>query len=302
MRRKLIQHGLSSLTLSLPSKWVKANSLSKGDEVEVETSKKTLVVSAKAGYIHKKIELDVAGAGTMTKRITAAAFKAGYDEIYVTFSSHEELRIITDLVRAQFSGFGILSQTKNTLTIKNLSATNFDEFDNVLRRFFLMLNDLSNGVSEAVSADDFEWLKNLALQKYESDKFTDYCRRALNMGHEPEKLRIAPLYTIIEQLEKAVDRYAELCSHISSARLRTVPGLKPVLKELASFERQFYELFYKFSFAGIVELGKNKQQLQKLLDELSLTVPKSQIKTVELCNRILNIIFDLNGPLMAARI
>jgi antitoxin component of MazEF toxin-antitoxin module len=302
MRRKLIQHGLSSLTLSLPRKWVKEHNLSKGDEVEVESSPKKLVISAKAGYARRRIELDVTGAGIMTKRITGAAFKAGYDEIYVSFSSHEELRIVTDLVRAQFSGFGILSQTKNTLTIKNMSATNFDEFDNVLRRFFLMLNDLSQGVGEAASADDFEWLKNLALQKYDSDKFTDYCRRAINMGHEPEKNRAAPLYTIIEQLEKAVDRYAELCNHLSSNRLKTAPGLKSALKDIASFERRFYELFYRFSFAGIAEFGKTKQLLQKRLDDLSLAIPKSQLKTLELCNRILNLIFDLNGPLMAARI
>ena len=38
MRRKLIQHGLSSLTISLPRKWVKENNLKKGDEIEVEDS------------------------------------------------------------------------------------------------------------------------------------------------------------------------------------------------------------------------------------------------------------------------
>ena len=38
MKRKLIQHGMSSLTVSLPRKWVIENSLKKGEEVDVDVS------------------------------------------------------------------------------------------------------------------------------------------------------------------------------------------------------------------------------------------------------------------------
>ena len=36
MKRKIVKHGPISLTVSLPSKWVKKRNLKAGDEVEVE--------------------------------------------------------------------------------------------------------------------------------------------------------------------------------------------------------------------------------------------------------------------------
>jgi len=299
MRRKLIQHGLSSLTVSLPSKWVKENNLKKSDEVELDELNGKLIISTKKHYEPQKIEVDITNSQPMIRKIIGATFKSGYDEVNIKFSSFDELKAVQDLMREQFSGFEIISQSKSSILIKNVSQPNFEEFNHVLRRFFFVLNHMASDVSEAIDKNDFKWLKNTTLMKIESDKYADYCRRAINMGFETEFKRLAPLYTIIEQLEKIVDRYRDLADYTSSNKINVNNKIKSVVKNLSGFQESFYNLFYKFEFSKIIEFGKNKETLQKELDKVSLECSKKEIKIMTLLDRILNLIFDLNGPLMA---
>ncbi len=299
MRRKLIQHGLSSLTVSLPKKWTSKNNLKKGEEVEVSESGSSINISAKKHYEKRKIEIDVSNSASMIKRIVGAAFKSGYDEIDIRFSSFDELKQVQELTREQFSGFEIMDQTKEKVLLKNISENNFEEFNNVLRRFFLVLGQVAEESAQAIEKSDFKWMKSISLMKIESDKFADYCRRAINMGYELESKRGAPLYTLVEQLEKSVDRYADLCSYLSHEKLEVCKEIKSLASEISSFETCVYNLFYKFDLKKVIELGEIKINLQKKLDEAAVKCSKKEIKAILLMDRILNLIFDVNGPLMA---
>ena len=300
MRRKLIQHGLSSLTVSLPKKWVVKRGLKKGDEVELTERRGELVVSSQPHREAKRIELDVSNAHPMIRRIIGAAFKSGYDDVVIRFNSYEELKAVQELMRDHFTGFEIVGQTKNSVRIKNLGQVTFAEFDTVLKRFFFVLNQMASDTQNAVDADDFAWLKRITLCKIESDKTADYCRRAINQEHVVDGLRPAPLYTLVEQLEKIADRYTDLCEYIAEKKLKLSPRAKSLLHDLVAFQRNFYDLFYGFEVRKIIAFGKKKIQLQKKLDRLSPRGAES--KSIQLFDRILNILFDLNGPLLASRI
>jgi len=302
MGRKLIQHGLSSLTVSLPRKWVKENNLKKGDEIEIEESKGKLMIATQKHPQHKQIDIDISNADPMIRRLIGATFKTGYDEVNIKFSSHDELKAVRDLIKEQFTGFEIINQNKDNILVKNISQDNFEEFNNVLRRFFLVLMNISSETSKAIEKEDFKWLKNNTLIKYEADKFADYCRRAINSGYETEFKRTAPLYTIIEQLEKVVDRYKDLCEYASKNKIKLNKNIKSVIKELAEFQESFYNLFYKFEIQKLIELGKKKQELQRNLDGLMTNSTRKEVKIMSLIDRILNLTFDLNGPLMAVYI
>jgi phosphate uptake regulator len=299
MRRKLIQHGLSSLTVSLPSKWVKENNLKKSDEIELDQLNGKLIISTKKHYDSKKIDVDISNSQPMIRKIIGATFKSGYDEVNIKFSSFEELKAVQDLMREQFSGFEIINQSKSSILIKNISQPNFEEFNNVLRRFFFVLDSMASDVSDAINKNDFKWLKNTTLMKIESDKYADYCRRAINMGFETEFKRLAPLYVIIEQLEKVVDRYKDLADYIFLNEIKINEKIKSVIKDLSEFQKSFYNLFYKFEYDKIVEFGRNKETLQKSLDKAHLECSKKELKIINLLDRILNLTYDLNGPLMA---
>src|SRR3989338_4453795 len=55
MKRKIVQHGSSSLTITLPMNFVDKFGLKKGDEVDVEESGTTLIVATQKGVaVNKK--------------------------------------------------------------------------------------------------------------------------------------------------------------------------------------------------------------------------------------------------------
>ncbi len=301
MGRKLIKHGESSLTVAIPRNWIKENNLKKGDEIEIKQEKNNLVISSQKIPEHKKIEIDISNASPMIRRIIGATFKTGYDEVNIKFNSYNELKAVQDLMREQFMGFEIINQSRDEITVRNISEENLGEFSNVLRRFFLVVNHIASETSSATNKDDFKWLKNNTLIKIESDKFADYCRRVINKNAHLD-LRAPPLYTIVEQLEKVVDRYKELCRYISENKIKTNAETKEVIKELSAFQESFYNLFYRFELKRIVELGKEKEKLQERLDRLAQKSSKKEVKVMMLLDRILNLTFDLNGPLMAAHI
>jgi phosphate uptake regulator len=302
MRRKLIQHGLSSLTLSLPRKWVKEKELKKGDEIEVAENSGNLVLSLDKTRPHRKIEIDLSGAGTMLKKILGATYKTGYDEVKIKFSNPEELEKVRTLIREQFRGFEIMSQSKGDITIKNVAELNFKDFDDTFKRFFTVINQVSEESFDAISKNDFEWAKNITFLKKEIDRYADYCRRMINLGYSPENKRIPPLYTIIEQLEKVSDNYKELCRYISEKKIILDNDLKRISREISDFLGDFYFLYYNFSFDKAIELGNKKEKIQTKIDSALLKGHSKEIIPVVYYDRILNLIFDLNGPLMAINI
>lgn len=297
MKRKLIQHGNSSLTVVLPRKWIKKNNLSKGGEVDIDLSENNLVIGTEARYPSKTLSIDVQGMKYTLRRIVTACYKAGYDNVHINFRSHGELAMVKDAILRSATGFEILNQTKENLDLKNIGKNDFSEFDIVLRRFFLIVNQIAEESVEAIEKKDFEWMQMLILLKSEVGKFSDYCRRAINMGYSSGFKRIGPLYVIIEELERVSRDYRTILRYISSEKIKVSKPIINFMKMLASYEYSFYEVFYNFSLNKIEELGKRRRELEAYLAELELKVLKKEIFIVSSLRAVLWKIYDLTGPL-----
>jgi hypothetical protein len=240
----------------------------------------------------------VTGSKNMLRRVIGSAYKAGYDEIDIRFSSHDELKQVQSLTREQFAGFSIISQNKDIVSIKNLSENRFESFDSVLRRLFLIIEQMSLEVPQALKKDDDDWLKNLSLLKVESDKCADYCRRAINLDQVPQYNSLGPLYNIIEQLEKVMDRYRDICTYAVKKKTRLDNKCLYLLESAYPLIVSFREIFYKYDTKDIVSFGQKKELLQVSLDGCLMRCPKEDRALLVLLDRIINMIFDLNGSLM----
>jgi phosphate uptake regulator len=301
MKRKLIQHGLSSLTISLPNKWVKENNLKKGEEIEVEKSNLGLIIKGKHSSENKVISIDVADRANIIRKILGAVYKSGYDSLKVNFSSYEELKEIKSAVQSQFSGYEIIKQEKNSVEIKKISEDNYENFDNALRRMFLIIGGMAEESIEAIKKEDYSWLKSISLMKYESDRLADYCRRAINLNFSCEYKRTAPLYTIIEQIEKISDEYHDLAIYISENKIKISEKIINLMEKLKELQSLFYKIFFKFSISDINYILEMREKIQKQI--ISLAESKKQdFWLLMRLDHIVNIISNLNGPLMAVYI
>ena len=91
MKRKIIKQGISTLTISLPSKWVKQFNLEGGDEVEVIESDQNLIISTSQRIKAKSITLDITGLpDKIVWRYFTALYMSGYDEILIRFSEPKQ--------------------------------------------------------------------------------------------------------------------------------------------------------------------------------------------------------------------
>ena len=294
MKRKLIKHGDSSLTLALPKAWVDEFRLKKGQEVDVDFQKDDLVVKAKPAKEEEALTIDVSNQGKAVRKILGAAYKSGYDEVRIIYSTSEELKEIQNLLSEQFIGFQTISQSKDSLTIRNLLGNDFSDFPAVLRRFFHIISNLGDEVCEAAGKRDSDWLKQLSLSKRETDRLADFLRRALNRNYHPiEFKRNIPLYTIVEQSEKIANTYSELANYLSNHEIGK-DSLK-TLAEINQFLKRFSELLFGF------DIRKMRQFIDQV-GRLELA-KKSMDKTLLLYyDRIISLVLGMNGPLMATYI
>ena len=96
MGRKVILHGPSTLTISIPAKWAKQHGIKKGDDLTVEEEGRFLYVyPGKTSPLVRRTRADFSNLSDAGIRsIMAMLHKSGYDEIEITVSSSAELKAI----------------------------------------------------------------------------------------------------------------------------------------------------------------------------------------------------------------
>ncbi|MFH1212289.1 MAG: AbrB/MazE/SpoVT family DNA-binding domain-containing protein [Candidatus Woesearchaeota archaeon] len=302
MKRHLIQLAKKTLVVSLPTKWVQKYNLKKGDEVEMEERDSSIMIATQNMLLDsQKKRVDITGAASMARRILAGLYKAGYDEMEVVFGSTEELEEVYEVVRAGFLGFEITSQGKNTLTIKQVSKPEENEFENILRRIFLIIKTASQDMAQAVMQNDKNWLQQIAMRDRDINKLADYCRRMLNKKASIEGYRIAPLYNIIEQLEKIGDKYKSIALEVVEKNLKPTKSTLNIFSKANDYFSRFYELFYKLEIKRLEEFKKEFKTNKELIAKETLAAKKEDLYILFKLNEIMRETFELNGPLIVAK-
>lgn len=300
--RKIIQLGKETLVVSLPSAWAKHHGLKKGDELEADEQGPRLVLCPKSEAKPGRVSVDVSGTEPVTKRIVAALYKAGYDEIEVKFGNFKELETVQNTIRQDFVGFEIISKTKQAISAKNVSGQKYEEFDTLLRRVFMLILEMGSECYKAVAAGNFDKLEAIAKMDDDINRHVNFCRRTLNtIGHRVVR-RVAPTYYLVEQLERTGDCYKLLCRRVSEARPVPKKWMNDLLADANFFVRKFYELYYKFSLQGLAEFWKEKEKVENNIASALEAAGKNELAAVFAISEMVSNIADANGALLTARL
>ena len=88
MQRKLIKHGLSSLTVALPMKWLKDHDLKKGESINIAQEGNNLVLSTEEALKIEKVSIDVTKLDrTSLLLYLQSLYRFGYNEIEIKFKN-----------------------------------------------------------------------------------------------------------------------------------------------------------------------------------------------------------------------
>jgi len=286
MKRKVIKQGHNTLTLTLPSEWVKKLNLNAGDEVDVNDVAGALVINGKQHNGHKSVTLDITGLRVpMLWRFFQSVYREGYDEIKLLYDSDKKdyegaynyytsqfeykrigekpikkpaLDMIQELVN-RFIGVEVIDSGDGYCIIREMGELNAKEFDNSLRRIFLLLLELFNKVNNSIKNNDvgdISICKTIHSMDTNIDRFIDYCCRINNKVNDSSFNKNKPLmFSTLFLLELLGDEFKYAANHLASTH-KKVDEVLPFAEKVTKHFENYHNLFYKFDRKGAIDFGE----------------------------------------------
>lgn len=291
MKRKVARIGPSTLMVSLPSKWCKENSISPGEELEVDPSGNHILVSrGETKLASKDIELNLTQFHHYPRHLVATAYKCGYDSIKARYSTLAERKDIEDLLGYTCFGYSIIEESPSYLLIKDIAQIGGGEFETVLKKCFFQANEIIKSALDFTRTGQGKYLTELLVQRRNLHKYTDLARRLINKKQADTRYP-SQVFLVINQLELVTKSYQELCLYLMSKKLprqqffqRDIfdyqskkakvlsPKLGEMAEEVSQIVFQFGKLFFSPRLDQIDELIKKESELAEKMKQLSSTI------------------------------
>ncbi|MBI4182055.1 MAG: hypothetical protein HY520_03760 [Candidatus Aenigmarchaeota archaeon] len=291
-RRKVIRQGNDTLTLTLPRKWTSQMGIRGGDELDVEERGPVLTVTAHGTPGMETVRIDAEEAGVLFKRILTYLYRTGYDEVMVTFRAPGVVNRIQDIIAHTLMGFEIVAQGPGYCVIRNISVPVEAELDSLLRRTFLLLQSMAEGVNTQLAHP--EALQDLRRLEDTNNKFTTICRRILVTRGYRDPLQTARVYSLTTDLELLADEYKYLIDYaIQQKGISPSPPVLAYLQDVGRMATKLYDLLFSFSLPGALE---GYQQRKDLIDRglrLLPTKTGDNVVVVHYALRIAHIGFNI---------
>lgn len=201
MKRKLIRQGSTTLMLSLPSKWIKTNNLSKGDEVDIEEKNNALELTTKKKIIKKEYQIAIKGFSPTTIRsILTNAYRLSYDKIIAEYATEEEFQTITNILKDRLIGFEIVGKTDKYCIIENITEPSDEHADQVFLRLLHNIKELLETTKRCMQGSkEYSYIKEI---EDNISRYDNFCRRIAMNGTHPV-LEVA-LYKELTQAQREI--------------------------------------------------------------------------------------------------
>jgi len=287
MKRKIIKQGHNTLTMTLPAEWSKKLNIKAGDEVDLIEDSGSLVINGKQNNGFKSTTIDITGLSiAMLWRFFQSAYREGYDEIrlkypvdkkdfdgaYNYYANHFEyermgekpskkpaLSMIEELVN-RFIGIEVIDHGEGYVIIREMGDVTSKEFDNSLRRIFLLIEDLFDKMIYLIENDktgDINICKTIHTMDINVDRFIDYCCRINNKIKDSSFQKNKPvMFSTLFLLELLGDEFKYIGNHLAKSQ-KKVDEVLAFAERIKDHFLMYYKLFYKFDREGVIKFGEN---------------------------------------------
>jgi len=247
MKRKVVQHGPSTLIISLPSNWIKKNDVKKGDELEVKEEGKNIIVSKDDILQDNSITKDVTNFDPiLVNTFLVRAYQKGYDKIHLIHNNLEVLKKIQTKT-LELIGYEIIEQNNKYCIIQSISSHIELDFDNSLRKAFIITKQMLEIAVKAYQEKDNPTLEGLQIMDLEVNRFCNFCLRQINkeqyVGVEQAQ-QSHTLYYLIEILEELGDVFKRMAMHLAISKKKN-NGIVKLIQLLFEQYDAAYSYFYK---------------------------------------------------------
>jgi len=287
MKRRIIKQGHNTLTMTLPSEWVKKLNIHAGDEVDVHEYNGSLVIGGKQNGKLKSTTINIEGLSVpLLWRFFQSAYREGYDEIRLVYevnknsyegaydyyaSQFEYTRLgekplkkpafdmISELIN-RFIGMEIIDHGEGYCIVKEMGDLTAKQFDSSLRRIFLLILELFDKIISLIKNNkigDINICKTLHTMDVNVDRFIDYCCRINNRINDSSFQKNRPImFSTLFLLELLSDEFKYIGRHLAKSKEK-VDEILPFAKKVKQHFEMYYHLFYKFNREDAIKFGEN---------------------------------------------
>jgi hypothetical protein len=292
MRRKVILHGPSSLGISLPSYWVKKNSIGKGIEIEMNDIENKLQISAIQNIQNcKKTQISFENINyEVQKDILFVLYERGYDEIIIFFNKENTIKNIYKFLNETNLGYEIIEHNKNSFIIRNISIPEDEQFYNLFNRLYKITIEYSQKVFYlSKNIDDIT--DSGPLHASSISRIAKYSKRIIVKGNIQNSIYY---YNLTESLLKISMHLTNLYETILNQNQVENEIIKSIDRISGSLYNTF-ELFSNFSHRKYYSLKKylenTKQQIKSYQDS---SINCSYIEDIQQINQeVLNLLYPI---------
>lgn len=161
--------------VSLPSKWVKQNSLDKGSEIELDaTDDNSIIIKVTEGKTKIKearIKLTTSVESSIRTIITNV-YRLGYDKVHITFNQLEDINTIKKIISNYLLGYELTDIKPETCIIENITEPSSEHADKVLLKVLFGISEIINSVEELMNGkNNLEHIKEMEEKVQQYDNF-----------------------------------------------------------------------------------------------------------------------------------
>lgn len=258
MERKINRVGQNTLTISLPSKWVKENKLKQGDELNCYIKNKEIIFSSEPKKEEKKeimLNIDKFSKFTLSRYLTVL-YRNNYTRIVLTYS-HKEIsdpknkkyvnikHLITGL-NDRFIGFDIVSQTAEKTVIESFITKEKRDLDIIEKRIYFLLKETFDQLLEAIGKNYALFHETIYDHHDNITKFINYYLRQLGASDKNEEER-KKLYTLYVIVDKLLDKVRHLSEQI--AKHGCSNKAKEYIKKIFDLQCETFQILHRKKFS-----------------------------------------------------
>lgn len=242
--RKLIAHGPSSLTVSLPNSWVRKNELKKGDVVFVKEIDDGLKITTMPTDRSKEININLIGHSEQEIiPILTLAYRRGFDEFRITYGSETEYKNISATIK-NLIGLAIIENGKGICKVKTMAKDSDQDFKALFRRTFLILlqelEDMKNAVAKESDIYGF------ASRDNDVNSMVNLGIRLINKGYIQDRASELHMFYALLILEEIGDDLVKFSIEINKKKLKET---EKACNETYNMLRMIYEAYFSDKYS-----------------------------------------------------
>ena len=239
--RKLIAHGPSSLTVSLPSKWLKRQGLKKGDKVHLEEVEQGLMIKSLPSLTARSLASSLIGLSSQEiQTVLTQLYRRGYDELMLSYQTPGEYQAISSAIR-NLAGLILMEHGKQTCLVKALPLQPEEKFSVLLRRVFLILLHELEDLELAVASPPS--LASFLPRDADVNALINLGIRMVNKGYAKERVSELHLFYFLLLLEEMGDDIVRFAIEAQASR-----GHLQELRRAVQYSREMVQLLYGLYF------------------------------------------------------